>query len=97
MHEKYFDLIYEYGDTNQHKELIDLLREMWHYKDLIIFENGKLELHTGGFSNNEEIIEELRQTMFWEFFWQRSDRGGHHYFTIWDENKTFKPFKDIFY
>lgn len=81
------DMIYEYGNTNKHKELIDLLFDIWTYKDYISFTDGKLELHTGGYSANEEIITELSQTSFWFFFWQKSERGGHHYFTIWNGEK----------
>lgn len=39
-----------------------------------------LELHTGGWLENEEIIEELIQSFFWVLFWQKSERGGHYYF-----------------
>ena len=81
------DLIYEYGNSNQHTELIDLLKNVWRYKDYIIFKNGILELHTAGHSANEEIIKELSYTTFWEFFWEKSERGGHHYFKIWNGNK----------
>lgn len=41
-----------------------------------------LELHTGGWSGNEEIIGELQQTFFWMFYWQCSIRGGHYYFHL---------------
>ena len=44
--------------------------------------NKKLELHTGGWSGNEEIIGELMGTMFWIAFWEKSYRGGHYYFKI---------------
>ena len=44
----------------------------------------KVEYHTMGWSGNEDIIESLRKSksLFWFFYWQRSDRGGHYYFEI---------------
>ena len=42
----------------------------------------ELELHTGGWSGNEDIIGSLRHSMFWLLYWQVSRRGGHYYFTI---------------
>jgi len=45
-----------------------------------------IELHTYGWSGNEEVIGVLQETLFWTFFWQKSERGGHYYFEI---KKTF--------
>lgn len=42
----------------------------------------KLELHTGGWSGNEEIICALQKSQFWFFWWESSRRGGHYYFEI---------------
>ena len=42
----------------------------------------KIELHTWGWSGNEEIIGVLQSTMFWYFCWQKSTRGGHYWFTV---------------
>ena len=42
----------------------------------------KLELHTGGWSGNEDIIAELEQTWFWLLYWVESTRGGHYWFEI---------------
>jgi hypothetical protein len=42
----------------------------------------KLELHTGGWSGNEEIISVLQNSMFWVMYWQKSERGGHYYFEL---------------
>lgn len=39
-----------------------------------------MELHTGGWSENEEVIHFMEQSMFWRVFWWKSERGGHYYF-----------------
>lgn len=42
-----------------------------------------LELHTGGHSTNEGIIESLQKhEIFWNLWWQKTERGGHYYFII---------------
>lgn len=66
--------------------LIDYVRRLWHMaswgfkwsKDL-----RTLEPHTGGWSGNEQIIAALeRNYCFWGVCWERSECGGHYYFTI---------------
>ena len=39
-----------------------------------------IELTTGGWSKNEELIRRLSKTMFWYFYWQESKRGGYYLF-----------------
>jgi hypothetical protein len=41
-----------------------------------------LELHTGGWSGNEEIISALREGFFFVMYWWKSYRGGHYIFQI---------------
>jgi len=57
----------------------------------------KLELHTGGWSGNEDVIAELQQTWFWFMYWVKSIRGGHYWFEIpwdvWSKHYTSKPRK----
>lgn len=66
---------------------IDLIKSMWHYES---FKSRKrhgvffFELHTLGWSGNEEIIHHVRQSFFWMFYWEKSLRGGHYYFQIPD-------------
>ena len=43
-------------------------------------DNFILELTTGGWSENEEIIDQLCNTFFWFLWWQESHRGGYYKF-----------------
>ena len=44
-------------------------------------EGGMWRLATGGWSGNEDIIAALQDNhMFWALCWQRSERGGLHWF-----------------
>lgn len=70
-------------------DFIEILADAWWMADwgfkLKRKRNGKrtLELHTGGWSGNEEIIAALRQNIF--FFpmtWEKTYAGGHYYFRI---------------
>lgn len=53
----------------------------------------KLELHTGGWSGNEDVVESLgRNFLFWSMTFRMMRAGGHFYFEIpmslWDRNLT---------
>jgi len=63
-------------------ELIDCIEEIWHNSDWgFKREKHTLELHTGGWSGNEDTISALqRNFMFWSLYWGKSERGGHYYF-----------------
>ena len=71
------------------------LKSLWHWSDMfcttqevIAQSDGKtmlktyLELHTGGWSGNEDIITALEGTVFWLMYWEKSQRGGHYFFEI---------------
>jgi hypothetical protein len=66
------------------KEFIERLQELWHWDHCVEYAeaDGKwtLELHTGGWSGNESIINIVQASFFWFMFWQKSERGGHYYF-----------------
>ncbi len=62
--------------------LVEMLKEVWHFEDYVKHEGSRLELHTGGWSGNEDIIEALQDSMFWVLCWQKSERGGHYYFEL---------------
>lgn len=65
-------------------EFIKLLQKVVHYGDASFKAHGKniirMEFHTYGWSGNEEIESHLQHTFFWMFCWEKSLRGGHHYF-----------------
>ena len=65
------------GDT---LKLVELLKAIWWMPDGIVLNGNRLELHTYGWSGNEEIIKVMEKSIFWALCWQRSDRGGHYYF-----------------
>ena len=82
-----FDLIKE--DV---KHLVTFIKTIWWAPDWGFKLSGKkvlrLELHTGGWSGNEEIIGALhRNFLFWSMYWVQSRRGGHYYFRIKKINK----------
>ena len=63
------------------------IKRLWHWEDWGYKLSGKrvlrLELHTGGWSGNESIIEALRDNfVFWTVCWIKSQRGGHYWFEI---------------
>ena len=73
--------------------LVDFLESVWHWPDWgIRKEDGetefsqkrclKLFLSTGGWPDNEFIIEVLQSNSFWSLFWVSSRRGGHYEFEI---------------
>jgi hypothetical protein len=70
-----------YKDTNM-DDLIEYIQSIWYYDDAIVYEDGLLEIHTLGWSGNEEIIHVLKDTMLWAFRHRATQTGGHYYFRI---------------
>ena len=63
--------------------LLERVGELWHYPELVKHDGEHWELHTGGWSGNEDLVMALiGNPTFWGLCWQRSERGGHYYFTI---------------
>lgn len=75
------------------KDLIEFIEGVCNY-DMVRWRFGrsnwdrkkcvKVEMHTGGWSGNEDIIESLKKSksLFWFCYWQKSLRGGHFYFEV---------------
>ena len=74
-----------FGKAN-YNELIDYIKSIWTYKDAIEYENGLLEIHTYGWSGNEDIIHELKNTDMWLLKFRCERTGGHYYFKVTDDN-----------
>ena len=90
-------------DVKDAHNLVNRLRDMWQYNDYFIENWGldhihnerpvlMLELHTGGWSGNEDIIEALQKhKLFWMMWWWKTERGGHYYFEVDFSAIGFKP------
>lgn len=86
-----------FGTTAE--EVIDWLKNNWEYADMGIKTKVQdelffLEIHTLGWSENEEILDKFMQSMFWVLFWTKSERGGHYYFEIPKDCLTEKLWKN---
>jgi len=91
-------------DNENVYQFITLLETLWKYGGFYISietnEDGKsfkcLNLHTYGWSGNEDIIEYLRgNAMFWSMAWYTSKRGGHYKFDLSRFYMAFDPeYKD---
>ena len=77
----------QYFGKGMHEELIEYVTSIWTY-DSINYEDGLLEIHTGGWSGNEEIIDELKKTDLWLTKFKCHQTGGHYFFEL--EAKGYK-------
>lgn len=93
--EEQLEYIRKFDILKEHPvKLAKYVQEIWHWgEDYCRLYEGKnkisdtaywkLELHTGGWSGNEEIVYALRENwMFWNVCWFAHHRGGHYYFEI---------------
>jgi len=81
---------------NSIKEFIEFLQDIWNWGDqMLTVKKGfserqfkrsvmKIEMHTGGWSGNESIIEAIEKQEYGLFFsyWKKTERGGHYYFEV---------------
>lgn len=72
-------------NTNDFYECVGIIEKHWNNDYGTFNIEGKnginiLELTTGGWFENEQIIDELSNTMFWFLWWQESKRGGYYKF-----------------
>ena len=77
----------EAWDVRDCAGLWDFLCSIWCWGDWgCSIQGGMWRLATGGWSGNEDIIGALQENkMFWLLCWQRSERGGLHWFKPWKE------------
>ena len=87
MNSKIFNFIKNYCiDDETIDDYITLIQETWNTQyGKVVYDNGVLELHTGGWSENEEIISSLMMNkLFWLKYFSTEVRGGHYWFLIKD-------------
>jgi hypothetical protein len=77
--------IQEWPVDKGYSALMEYVKELWHWDDYFDeIDEKNFELHTGGWSGNEEIIEALMSNqMFWSLCWKESTRGGHYKFELY--------------
>ena len=88
-----FELVKNYDVlTKDVEEFVQLIIDLWDTNyGSATYENGILELHTGGWSENEEVYSAIRQNfMFMSGYWTLELHGGHYWFVIKDKFRTPK-------
>jgi hypothetical protein len=75
----------EFSELNKNNitSLLKYMKRLWHFDDWGFIVNEaekKLELHTGGWSGNEEVLSYFKNTAFAQFYWKMSKAGGHYYY-----------------
>lgn len=79
-----------FGDKTKTKELLDFIAQIWWYSDIAInVEGDKIELHTFGWSGNEDIVRELKNSSLWLIHWRKTYAGGHYYFDLNRDKEEF--------
>lgn len=70
-----------------YRGLMEFVCKAWHYDEPYAKLCGRaLQLHTGGWSGNESLLEALHgNVMFWRICWMKSERGGHYWFELPEE------------
>lgn len=90
-------------DQKPVSELLEFIERLWRWSDWGVRKRIgygslrkrrvlKFELHTGGWSGNEMIINALMKNLvFWSQYWEKIVRGGHYYFEIPIRHLSDKP------
>lgn len=84
------EAVEDYLKVDTYQKFMELLEDVWN-TDYGVYrvEDDAIEIHTGGWSENEEVLPQLKDTFYWGLAWQRSDRGGHYYLKVIDfENRS---------
>lgn len=88
--EEFLEFIKKYDtDIMPILDLIDLILEAWNHKMYKLYrkykDHRKLELHTGGWSGNEDIISVIKENVYLTDFsmkYIKWEDGGHYTFKI---------------
>jgi len=93
--QEYLDWLGEWKNVDHRqriKDILESLHESWYFGDWgykihrPYSGNVKIELHTGGWSGNEDIIYALKQNVIFWYHWRMSKVGGHYYFEFETED-----------
>lgn len=69
--------------TRNNAGLARYIVEVWHPMGYAKYANGQLRLMTGGWSGNEQLVDALKNNVFfWAACWVKSERGGLFVFKI---------------
>ena len=93
--EQTLKMIRKYDITkNSVKTIVELIQGEWEYADMGYFkiytrkDKVYVQLHTAGWSGNEDIYREFERIHWIGLFWQKSVRGGHYYYefpkSVWE-------------
>ena len=73
----------KFFSSSNTSELIEYVKSLWNYGDYAYKEeDGLFELHTFGWSGNESIVYELKNTILWMMKLRVHQTGGHYYFKL---------------
>ena len=65
------------------RALARFVASIWHWDDYVIIgKRTRFELHTGGWSGNEDIIHSLQKNLWWGVCFRKEVIGGHYYFRL---------------
>lgn len=66
--------------VNQNEAFLLFMDLYNHHCGSVVIDENLIEIHTGGWSDNEEIISYFRKTRWWEQNIVFTRHGGHYYF-----------------
>lgn len=104
--EEALDFIENPDDSYCPHELMEMVREMWYFREWGWREDKvqdlgqpyiRYDISTAGWSGNESIISALKNNKkyFWSMYWEESRRGGHYKFILpYIDNNMNKEVKD---
>lgn len=64
-----------------------------HHYGRIEEEDGRVQIHTGGWSDNEYLVEKLKKTAWWRMHFVAMRTGGHYYFDTTNQLGRWKIIK----